>query len=125
MAMRGIRGAISVKANTKGFIVAETKELLEVICAENEIVVDDVASIFFSVTQDLNAEFPAVAARAMGFTYTPLFCMTEIPVPGSLAMCIRILVHINSDKPQKEMHHIYLKNAESLRPDTCKTGEKG
>ena len=92
-------------------------DLITGIIEANEIVVDDVASILFSTTADLNAEFPAVAARNLGFTNTALECLVEMNVPGSLARCIRVLMHVNSDKQQKEIRHIYLKNAKSLRAD--------
>ncbi len=122
MAIRGLRGATSVKANTKDDILTETRRLLQMLCDKNELDLDDIASIFFSVTDDLNAEFPAVAAREMGFVYTPLFCMKEIPVTGSLPLCIRILIHVNTEKSQKDMIPIYMNAAESLRPDASKVG---
>ena len=85
--------------------------------AKNRLNVDDICSIFFTVTADLNQEFPASSARKIGLTGTPLLCMTEIPVPGSLEKCLRILIHVNTDKSQKEMKHSYLGGAQKLRPD--------
>lgn len=117
MAIRGIRGATTVQKNTKEDIVSATKELLEILVMRNNINTDDIASVVFSVTDDLNAGFPAVAARSLGWLYTPLFCTREIPVPDSLGMCIRVLFHVNSDKPQKDIKHVYLNGAEKLRPD--------
>ncbi len=117
MYLRGIRGAISVAENTKEAITAETTELLQAVIKTNKIKTEDIASIFFSVTTDLDAEFPAAAARKMGYTDVPLLCLTEIPVPGSLPSCLRVLVHVNTEKSQKEMRHIYLKEAIKLRPD--------
>ncbi|MBN2159254.1 MAG: chorismate mutase [Spirochaetes bacterium] len=117
MAIRGIRGATTAGSNTKGEIVAKTKELLERIIKLNDIRVEDIASATFSVTDDLNAEFPAVAARQLGWLYTPLFCALEISVPGSLKSCIRVLLHVNSDRRQDEMTHVYLYGAKKLRPD--------
>ncbi len=120
MAVRGIRGATVVAENTAAAIVAETKTLLQALLTQNQIDIDQIASIFFSVTADLNAEFPAVAAREIGLVHTPLFCLSEIPVPHALPRCIRILIHLNTDKSQQEMIHVYLKEAQALRPDTQK-----
>lgn len=117
MAVRGIRGATTTPANTKSDIVARTKEMLETLVTLNDIRTEDIASAIFSVTDDLNAEFPAVAARQMGWLYTPLFCTMEIPVQGSLKSCIRVLLHVNTDMSQEEMKHVYLHEAEKLRPD--------
>ncbi len=117
MAVRGIRGATTSPSNTKSEIVARTKEMLETLVRLNDILIDDIASAIFSVTDDLNAEFPAVAARQMGWMYIPLFCTMEIPVQGSLKSCIRVLLHVNSDRSQEEMKHAYLHDAEKLRPD--------
>jgi chorismate mutase len=116
MFLRGIRGATTVTENTSQNILDETKNLLTKLIEENQLIIDDIASIFFSVTSDLNAEFPAKAAREMGLEHTPLLCMTEIPVPNSLAKCIRILIHMNTTKNIHELKHIYLKNATTLRP---------
>ncbi|MBT5856004.1 chorismate mutase [bacterium] len=114
---RGIRGAITVDQNDRAEILTNTRELLDTLIKENNIHTDDIASIFFSVTQDLNAEFPAVAARDMGLVHTPLLCLNEIDVPGKLKLCIRVLMHVNTPKAQKEVRHAYLRNAVSLRPD--------
>jgi chorismate mutase len=117
MALRGIRGAITADSNNKEEIINRTREMLEELISKNGINTPDIASAIFSVTEDLNAEFPAVAARQIGWTYTPLFCAKEIDVPGSLKNCIRVLIHVNSDKPQEDMVHAYLRDAERLRPD--------
>jgi chorismate mutase len=117
MAIRGIRGATTVDANTREQIIARTLELLEGLIARNRFAIEDIASAIFSVTDDLDAEFPAVAARKLGWIYTPLFCTREIPVPGSLRSCIRVLLHVNSEKKQEEMIHLYLHDAIKLRPD--------
>lgn len=117
MAVRGIRGATTVESNTKEEIINRTKEMLEAVIERNNVQVEDITSAIFSVTDDLDAEFPAVAARKIGWIYTPLFCTLEIPVPGSLRKCIRVLLHVNSDRSQKEMKHIYLNGAQCLRPD--------
>ena len=117
MKVRGVRGATTSDSNSREDILLAAHDLKTGIIEANEIVVDDVASILFSTTADLNAEFPAVAARNLGFTNTALECLVEMNVPGSLARCIRVLMHVNSDKQQKEIRHIYLKNAKSLRAD--------
>jgi chorismate mutase len=117
MALRGIRGATTIESNTKEEILENTQELLSKIIQSNQINTQDIASIFFSVTKDLNATFPAIAARNMGLSQTPLLCFNEIDVPGSVPFCIRILMQINSDHPQDFFEHIYLKKAVSLRPD--------
>ena len=117
MKVRGVRGATTSDSNSREDILLAAHDLITGIIEANEIVVDDVASILFSTTADLNAEFPAVAARNLGFTNTALECLVEMNVPGSLARCIRVLMHVNSDKQQKEILHIYLKNAKSLRAD--------
>ena len=117
MATRGVRGAITVKKNEKDAIVFATEMLLEKIITTNKIKVEDVAFIIFSVTTDLTKEFPAVAAREMGWLYTPLMCTNEIAIDESLKKCIRVLMSVNSDKKQSEMKHVYLDDAKKLRPD--------
>lgn len=115
MALRGIRGATSVVSNTKAEIIEATKELLSRMAEENGLKVEAVASVLFSSTEGLDAEFPAVAAREIGWNDTPLLCMREIAVPGSLKNCIRVLLHVNTDKAQNEMKHVYLREAINLR----------
>jgi chorismate mutase len=115
MKIRGIRGATTVENNKREDVLSATKELLLALVKSNSINIDDIASIIFTVSQDLDAEFPAVAAREIGWNDTPLLCATEIPVKGSLAKCIRILIHLNTDKSLQDIKHIYLKNAVNLR----------
>jgi chorismate mutase len=117
MSLRGVRGAITVDNNTKAEIIAATKELLEQLISANKIKTEDIASALFSSTPGLDAEFPAVAARGLGWNETPLLCMQEISVPGSLANCIRVLIHLNTQRSQKEMKHVYLRAAVKLRRD--------
>ncbi len=117
MNMRGIRGATTVDANTKEAILAATNELLSAILDANGVQTDDIASVFFSTTPDLNAEFPAVAARELGWSHVALMCAHEMAVPGSLPMCLRILMHVNTSKPQQQMRFVYLKGARVLRQD--------
>lgn len=115
MPIRGIRGATTVDSNTREEIVSATKELLLEIKEKNQLKVEEIASIIFSATRDLNAEFPAVSARELGWNDTPLLCTLEIDVPGSLPKCIRVLLLLNTEKEQKEINHIYLREAVSLR----------
>jgi chorismate mutase len=117
MAARGIRGATTADSNTSGEIIAKTKELLDSLVRQNRVELADIASAIFSVTADLDSEFPAVAAREMGWFYTPLFCTMEMNVPGSLSSCIRVLLLVNTDARQDELIHVYLHGAKKLRPD--------
>jgi chorismate mutase len=115
--LRGIRGATTVTEDTADAILEATEELVREIVASNGVVAEDVASALFTVTPDLRAEFPAAAARRMGWTMVPLLNFTEIGVPGRLEKCIRVLVHVNTTRTQREMVHVYLREAVSLRPD--------
>lgn len=115
--VRGVRGAINVMQNSRAEILSSTRELLIKMAKANGVRKEDIASIFFSVTGDLNAVFPAEAARELGWTEVPLFCAVEIPVPGSLPLCIRVLFHINTELPQSAIKHIYLREARVLRAD--------
>jgi len=117
MRLRGIRGAITVEANTKDAILQAATELLTALIEANDLHPDDVASAFFTTTPDLNAEFPAVAARRMGWTHVALMCAHEMGVPGSLPMCLRILLHVNTTKAQDEVTFVYLRGATALRKD--------
>ncbi len=117
MSLRGIRGATIVEANTSPALLGATTELLREMMWANQVDPANIASIFFSVTPDLNAEFPAKAARDLELTNTALFCLNEIPVPGALGSCLRILIHVNTDKPQSQIKHVYLREAIRLRPD--------
>ena len=117
MPCRGVRGATTVQANTREEILTETRNLLALMIRLNGIESEDVAHAYFSVTKDLNAEFPALAARQLGWLDVPLMCGYEIHVPGALQRCIRILILWNTDKSQKEIIHPYLKGAKRLRPD--------
>ncbi len=117
MKCRGIRGAITVETNTENAILSATRTLLEQIVAANELIIGDIASVTFTATADLDAVYPAVAAREMGWTHTPLLCMQELAVQGSLPRCIRVLVHWNTERPPDEIRHVYLGEARKLRPD--------
>lgn len=115
MPVRGIRGATTVADNRKEAIIAATKELLSAIAKRNKLKIEEIASITFTATEDLDADFPAAAARELGWNETPLLCSREINVPGSLPKCIRILLHVNTNKDQSQMQHVYLKEAVNLR----------
>ncbi len=118
MAVRGIRGATSVEADDPALIRQAARELMEEIIRRNQITnFDDVISAVFTTTEDLVSAFPAEAARAMGMNQVPLLCAREIPVPGSMLRCIRVLLHINSERTPKEIEHVYLRDAQNLRPD--------
>jgi chorismate mutase len=117
VACRGIRGAITVDSNHGQDILAASRELLEELVAANDVQPEDVAAVFFTTTLDLNAEYPARAAREMGWTDTPLLCGHEMDVPGGLASCLRILLLVNTEKRADQMVHVYLKEARVLRPD--------
>jgi chorismate mutase len=118
MSIRGIRGATTVAADEPDLILQATRELLEEILAANEgMQPEDVASALFTVTDDLSSTFPAQAARQMGWGLVPMMCAREIPVPGSLARVIRVLVHWNTELPQNAITHVYLHEAVKLRPD--------
>lgn len=117
MPVRGIRGATTVSENAREAIIEATRELLEVMVEANDISPEDIASAWFTTTPDLNAEFPAVAAREMGWTFVPLMCSHEMDVPGSLRMCVRILLHVNTEKRPHDIRHVYLRGARVLRPD--------
>ena len=117
MACRGVRGAITVGENTAAAIKAAVRELLEQIVADNALDVADIASVIFTATPDLDAVYPAVAAREMGWVHTPLLCMQEMAVRGNLPRCIRVLLHWNTNCAQADVRHVYLGDARVLRPD--------
>jgi chorismate mutase len=120
MVCRGVRGATTADSNTRDDILRATRELLALMIRQNGIRAEDVASVIFSTTPDLNAEFPALAARQLGWYDVALLCNHELDVPGSLRRCVRVLVHWNTDVPQNEITHVYVKEAASLRPDRTK-----
>ena len=118
MSVRGIRGATTVAEDDPDLILQATRELLEAIVKENASMrPEDIGSAIFTVTEDLAATFPAQAARQMGWSMVPMMCAREIPVPGSLPKAIRVLVHWNTETPQKDIKHVYLRDAVKLRPD--------
>lgn len=120
MTCRGIRGATTVDTNDREEILLATRQLLALMIRLNGIATEDVGSAIFTTTSDLNAEFPALAARQLGWLDVPLICTHEISVPGSLPQCIRILIHWNTETPQSQIQHVYIRNAKRLRPDLSK-----
>ncbi len=117
MRLRAIRGAITVERDAPELVYAATRELLSEIIARNGIDLDHIISVIFTVTPDLTSAFPAMAARSMGWLDVPLLCTMEIPVPGAMAHCIRVLLHVESDRQRSAIQHVYLGDAQSLRPD--------
>jgi chorismate mutase len=120
MYCRGVRGATTVVANDREEILTATRQLLALMVRRNGIDKHDVASAIFTTTPDLDAEFPALAARQLGWLDVPLLCGHELSVPGSLPNCIRVLVHWNTERQQNEIEHIYIRDAVRLRPDLSK-----
>ena len=120
MQCRGVRGATTADANSREEILTATRQLLALMIRVNGIKPEEVGSAVFSLTRDLDAEFPALAARQLGWLDVPLLCTYEVDVPGSLRKCVRILLHWNTEKPQSEIQHIYIKDAVKLRPDLSK-----
>lgn len=115
--VRAIRGAIQVEANDRDAIIGGTTELVAEVMERNNLTTDDVISVLFTATPDLTAEFPALAARKLGFHEVPLICCTEIDVPGALPRVVRLMAHIESDLPRTEINHVYLRGAVALRQD--------
>lgn len=114
---RGVRGATTVTENTADAILTATRELLYAIVQSNNMHPDDIASVYFTTTVDLDATYPALAARQLGWIDVALLCGHEMNVPGSLSLCIRVLIHWNTTRTAKEINHVYLRDAKSLRPD--------
>lgn len=116
--IRGVRGATTVRSNTEAEIVQAAEELFVKMVEKNKINPNDIASVFISTTEDIDAGFPAKGMRALdGWKYVPVMCMREMPVPNSLQKCIRVMLHLNTDKVQNEINHVYLHGACVLRPD--------
>jgi len=115
--VRAIRGAIQVEADEREAILEGTTELVSEVMSRNELTPDDVISVLFTVTPDLTAEFPALAARKIGFHAVPLMCATEIPVKGAMPRVVRLMAHVETDRPRSEIQHVYLRGAIALRLD--------
>jgi chorismate mutase len=117
VAVRAVRGATQVPANERDAMIEGTAELVKAVLERNEIDPADLISVIFTATPDLTAEFPAYAARVIGITDVPLLCATEIDVPGAMPRVIRLLAHVDSDRPRQEFRHVYLHGAAQLRTD--------
>lgn len=115
--LRALRGATTVAANEADAIVAGTGELLTEMLGRNGAGVDDLVSVIFTTTPDLDAEFPAAAARALGIAHIPLLCAQEIAVPNDVARCVRVLMHLYSERDYASLRHVYLGDARHLRTD--------
>jgi len=122
--IRAIRGAITVTEDTPDEVVSATRLMLEDIIARNDLLPDDMVSLIFTATGDVTSQFPAVAAREMGLLGVPLLCATEIPVPGSLPMCVRVMLHAYMPV-DAEVSHSYLREAVRLRDDLVDGGDAG
>ncbi|MEX2290874.1 MAG: chorismate mutase [Mycobacteriales bacterium] len=117
MAVRAVRGATQVEADDRQQILDATTELLQEVLARNALSPDDLISVVFTATPDLTAEFPAYAARQMGLVDVPLLCTGEIAVPGAMPRVLRLLAHVETDRPRAEVRHVYLRGAATLRTD--------
>ena len=125
MSVRGIRGAVNIASNTREEILTKSRELLEAIVRENKIAAEDIACAIFTLTPDLNADFPAYAARQLGWRDVPLMCARELDVPGAMEKVIRVLLLVNSTTPPSKIKHQYLGDTPKLRPDLAQKGPKG
>jgi chorismate mutase len=117
VAVRAVRGAVQVSGNDRAEILAGTAELVTEVMNRNDLSTDDVISVIFTATPDLTAEFPALAARKLGFQEVPLLCASEIDVPGAMPRVVRLMMHIETSKPRSAMQHVYLHGAAALRLD--------
>lgn len=117
MTVQAIRGAVQVDAVDREAILEGTTELVQAVLDRNELTTEDVISVLFTATPDLTAEFPALAARKIGFHAVPLMCATEIPVPGAMPRVIRLMAHVETDRLRSQIRHVYLRGAVALRQD--------
>ncbi|WP_026122855.1 chorismate mutase [Nocardiopsis halotolerans] len=117
MAVRAIRGAVQVDEDEREQVLEATAELVSEVMRRNTLETDDVISVLFTATPDLNSEFPALAARKLGFADVPLMCATEIAVPHALPRVVRLMAHVETDLPRSEIQHVYLRGAQALRLD--------
>lgn len=117
MAVRAIRGAVQVDADERELVIEATAELVSEVMRRNGLSTDDVISVLFTATPDLTSEFPALAARKVGFADVPLMCASEIAVPHGMPRVVRLMAHVETDLPRAELHHVYLRGAQALRLD--------
>lgn len=119
MAVRAVRGAVQVDGDDRAEILAGTTDLVTEVMTRNELTTDDVISVIFTATPDLTAEFPALAARKLGFQEVPLLCASELSVPGAMPRVVRLMMHIETSKPRSAIQHVYLRGAAALRLDVA------
>ena len=117
MAVRAIRGAIQLAANERAAVLEAASELVTEVMSRNRLTTDDVISVLFTATQDIDAEFPALAARKLGFQDVPLLCAVEMNVPGSMPLVVRLMMHVETEQPRAAVQHVYLRGAMALRLD--------
>ena len=117
MAVRAVRGAVQVAGDDRAEILAGTTDLVTEVMTRNELTTDDVISVIFTATPDLTAEFPALAARKLGFQEVPLLCASELSVPGAMPRVVRLMMHVETSKPRSAIQHVYLRGAAALRLD--------
>jgi chorismate mutase len=115
--VRGLRGATTLETDTVEQVTERSQELMRQIMVRNDLCEDDIVSVLFTATADVNSAFPATAIREIGFGAVPLLCAAEIAVPGSMPLCIRVLLHVHTKKTKEEIHHVYLHGAQGLRDD--------
>ncbi|REB09903.1 chorismate mutase [Sporosarcina sp. BI001-red] len=121
MTVRGVRGATTVSKDEQHSVLEATEHLVQTMALENNLIADDIVSVLISTTIDVQSAFPAKAVRTLeGWTYVPVMCMHEMDVPGGMPLCIRVLMHVNTEVPQREIIHIYQNDAVQLRPDLKK-----
>ena len=121
--MRAVRGAITVERDDAELVAAATRELLTALVERNSLASEHVISAIFTVTPDITSDYPARAARELGWVEVPLLCALEIPIPEGVARCIRVLLHIETDLPRSALRHVYLRDARGLRPDLSDDAE--
>jgi len=115
--VRGLRGATTVDEDTVEQVTARSQELVRLLMERNGLTEEDIVSVLFTATADVTSTFPATAVREIGFGAVPLLCAAEIPVPGSMPLCIRALLHVHTTRSKDEIHHVYLHGAQVLRDD--------
>jgi chorismate mutase len=115
--VRGLRGATTVEEDTVEQVTVRSQELMARIMERNDLTEEDIVSVLFTATADVTSTFPATAIREIGFGAVPLLCAAEIPVPGAMPLCIRVLLHVHTTRTKEEIHHVYLHGAQGLRDD--------
>ena len=117
MNLVALRGAITLEANTRAEVDEKTQRLVKEMLARNDVAHDDIVSIIFTATGDVTAQFPAAAARALGLGDVPLLCARELEIEGGMPLCVRVLMHLYTERSRAELHHVYLEGARGLRDD--------